>query len=176
MTIPTQLVLRALLDDPARELYGVEMGPRPACRAGQCIRSLRGWRVSDGCSPDGGHRSEGGGSARPPLLPADRRWGGVGPGGAGVGIPSGASAAVLARSGAAMTAPAADPWCCRVVELAAWLLPTEQRHRYALELIAELYGMPRSQQIRHSVHVLSHAWALRAALAEPARHQPRGCP
>jgi PadR family transcriptional regulator, regulatory protein PadR len=26
MTIPTQLVLRALLDDPARELYGVEVG------------------------------------------------------------------------------------------------------------------------------------------------------
>ena len=53
-----------------------------------------------------------------------------------------------------------------VVELAAWVLPTEQRHRYALEFIAELYGMPRSQQIRHSVHVLSQAWALRAALAE----------
>ena len=65
-----------------------------------------------------------------------------------------------------MTAPAADPWCCRVVELAARVLPTEQRHRYALEFIAELYGMPRSQQIRHSVHVLSQAWALRAALAE----------
>ena len=65
-----------------------------------------------------------------------------------------------------MTAPTADPWCCRVVELAACVLPTEQRHRYALEFIAELYGMPRSQQIRHSVHVLSQAWALRAALAE----------
>ena len=26
MTIPTQLVLRALLEDPARELYGVEIG------------------------------------------------------------------------------------------------------------------------------------------------------
>jgi DNA-binding PadR family transcriptional regulator len=26
MTIPTQLVLRALLSDPARELYGVEIG------------------------------------------------------------------------------------------------------------------------------------------------------
>ena len=26
MTIPTQLVLRALLDDPTRELYGVEIG------------------------------------------------------------------------------------------------------------------------------------------------------
>ena len=53
------------------------------------------------------------------------------------------------------------PWCCRVVELAARVLPTEQRHRYALEFIAELYGVPRSQQVRHSVHVLSQAWALR---------------
>jgi PadR family transcriptional regulator, regulatory protein PadR len=26
MTIPTQLVLRALLEDPTRELYGVEIG------------------------------------------------------------------------------------------------------------------------------------------------------
>jgi hypothetical protein len=26
MTIPTQLVLHALLTDPARELYGVEIG------------------------------------------------------------------------------------------------------------------------------------------------------
>jgi PadR family transcriptional regulator, regulatory protein PadR len=26
MTIPTQLVLRALLDDPSKELYGVEIG------------------------------------------------------------------------------------------------------------------------------------------------------
>jgi DNA-binding PadR family transcriptional regulator len=26
MTIPTQLVLRALLEDPAREMYGVEIG------------------------------------------------------------------------------------------------------------------------------------------------------
>ena len=65
-----------------------------------------------------------------------------------------------------MTGPAADPWCFRVVELAALLLPTEQRHRYTLEFIAELYGMPRPQQIRHSVRVLSHAWALRAALAD----------
>ena len=63
-----------------------------------------------------------------------------------------------------MTTQAADPWCCRVVELAARTLPTEQRQRYALEFIAELYGMPRSQQLRHSTQVLAHAWALRTAL------------
>jgi hypothetical protein len=65
-----------------------------------------------------------------------------------------------------MTGPTANRWCCRAVQLAVRVLPAEQRHRYALEFIAELYGMPRSQQIRHSVHVLSNAWALRAALAE----------
>ena len=64
-----------------------------------------------------------------------------------------------------MTAPAADRWCCRIVELAAQVLPAEQRQRYALEFIAELYGMPRSQQYRHSAQVLAHAWALRTALS-----------
>ena len=63
-----------------------------------------------------------------------------------------------------MTAPGADRWCCRVVELAARVLPAEQRQRYALEFIAELYGMPRSQQFQHSAQVLAHAWALRSAL------------
>jgi hypothetical protein len=52
--------------------------------------------------------------------------------------------------------------------LAARVLPAEHRHRYALEFIAELYGMPRPQQRRHAAQILSRAWALRAALAEPA--------
>lgn len=34
MTIPTQLVLEALLTDPARELYGVEIGEQAALRSG----------------------------------------------------------------------------------------------------------------------------------------------
>lgn len=68
-----------------------------------------------------------------------------------------------------MTTAAADPWCCRVVELAARMLPAEQRQRYALEFIAELYGMPRSQQVRHSTQVLAHVWALRTALSASSR-------
>ena len=36
-----------------------------------------------------------------------------------------------------MTVSAADRWCCRIVELAARVLPAEQRQRYALEFIAE---------------------------------------
>ena len=57
-------------------------------------------------------------------------------------------------------------WCCRVVELAARILPAEHRRRYERELTAELYGMPRRQQIRHSLQVLSRAWALRSAVAD----------
>ena len=63
-----------------------------------------------------------------------------------------------------MTVRTVDPWCGRIVELAARLLPAEQRQRYALEFIAELYGMPRSAQFRHSTQVLAHAWALRSVL------------
>ena len=34
MTIPTQLVLQALLADPERELYGVELGEQAGLRSG----------------------------------------------------------------------------------------------------------------------------------------------
>jgi hypothetical protein len=44
------------------------------------------------------------------------------------------------------------------------VLPAEHRARYRLELIAELYGMPKAQQRRHSARVLTSAWALRTAL------------
>jgi|SoiMethySBSTD1v2_1073268.scaffolds.fasta_scaffold53273_2 hypothetical protein len=81
-----------------------------------------------------------------------------------------------------MTPPTVDRWCCRTVELAARMLPAEHRQRYALEFIAELYGMSHPQQVSHSVQVLSRAWALRAALdaaalgpiPEKARHRTRG--
>jgi hypothetical protein len=64
-------------------------------------------------------------------------------------------------------------WCCRVVELAARILPAEHRQRYALEFVAELYGMPRRHQVTHSVLVLSHAWALRAAVADASGDRSR---
>jgi hypothetical protein len=80
-----------------------------------------------------------------------------------------------------MTAPPGS-LCCRTVELAVRVLPAEHRARYGLEFIAELYGMSRRQQVRHSVQVLSRAWALRAALdtaalapiQEKAMHRTRG--
>ncbi len=58
--------------------------------------------------------------------------------------------------------------CCRTVELAVRVLPAEHRARYGLEFIAELHGMPKAQQRRHSARVLTSAWALRAALSEAA--------
>lgn len=63
-----------------------------------------------------------------------------------------------------MTAPTVNPWCGRIVELAARVLPAQQRQRYAREFIAELYGMNRAQQLRHSTQVLAYAWALRTVL------------
>jgi hypothetical protein len=66
-----------------------------------------------------------------------------------------------------MTAPPGN-LCCRTVELAVRVLPAEHRQRYGLEFIAELYGMPKAQQRRHSARVLTSAWALRAALSEAA--------
>jgi len=60
----------------------------------------------------------------------------------------------------------ADKWCCRIVELAAHALPPQQRQRYALEFIAELYGMPRAQQFQHALSVLVNTWQLRVALTD----------
>jgi PadR family transcriptional regulator, regulatory protein PadR len=51
MTIPTQLVLRALLEDPTRELYGVEIGAAAGLPSGTVHPILarlegRGWLQS----------------------------------------------------------------------------------------------------------------------------------
>ena len=48
MTIPTQLVLRALLADPSKELYGVEIGTAAGLPAAPSTRSWLGWRRSAG--------------------------------------------------------------------------------------------------------------------------------
>jgi len=51
------------------------------------------------------------------------------------------------------------------VGFAARLLPTPaDRRRYQAEFVAELYGLPRSAQLRHAAGVLSQTFALRAAL------------
>ena len=51
-----------------------------------------------------------------------------------------------------------------LVTMAARTLPATHRSRYRQEFIAEMYGLPRSHQIRHALQVLALAWALRSAL------------
>ena len=72
-----------------------------------------------------------------------------------------------------MNEPAASLWCCRLVELATLMLPAQQRQRYAREFVAELYGMPRSHQFRHSLSVLACSWALRTALQTSTATSPK---
>ena len=81
MTIPTQLVLRALLADPSQELYGVEIGAAAGLPSGTVhpiLARLETRRLAD--LPLGGHRPAGRGTPGPPLLPAHPRRRGAGPG------------------------------------------------------------------------------------------------
>ena len=52
----------------------------------------------------------------------------------------------------------------RIVQLAARTQPSRHRLRYEGEFIAELYGMARTDQVRHATQILAHAWFLRNAL------------
>jgi hypothetical protein len=61
-------------------------------------------------------------------------------------------------------------WACTVVKLSARALPRGQaRDRYRDEFVAELHGMSRTRQTRHSVGILSRAWALRMAVTSNGR-------
>lgn len=56
-----------------------------------------------------------------------------------------------------------------LVELATRVLPSGAvRERFKQELVAEMYGMPRTDQRRHAAGILTHAWSLRTAVT----HQP----
>jgi hypothetical protein len=58
-----------------------------------------------------------------------------------------------------------DPWPGRVVRLVVQVLPEGlARDRYRHEFLAELYGMSRVQQFQHAVHLITRAFALRAAV------------
>jgi hypothetical protein len=43
------------------------------------------------------------------------------------------------------------------------MLPASVRQRYMLEFLAELHDVGRSEQLRHALGVLAHAWELRLA-------------
>jgi len=86
MTIPTQLVLEALVADPDRELYGVAGQPAQRHRAPD-PRPARGGGLADVAL--GGHRPPGRGTPAAALLPAHRRRGSGGSRGADRRAPAG---------------------------------------------------------------------------------------
>jgi hypothetical protein len=78
---------------------------------------------------------------------------------------------MTALLGSRGTGQAGQPtwWASLVVRTAALPLPSEHRCRYRQEFLAELYGMTRSERLRHCTGALSRVWTVRAALTEPAR-------
>jgi len=65
-----------------------------------------------------------------------------------------------------LQAPAPVPG--HIIDFAARTLPPSHRDRYRHEFTAELHFIPREEQLRYAVTVLTRTWALRAALHAPA--------
>ena len=178
MTIPTQLVLRALLSDPSQELYGVEIGQAAGLPSGTVhpiLARLEGVGWLD--LPLGRHRPQGRGTPSPPLLPAHPRRPGTGPGRPGPRLqrhrPARLAATprrrvMTALMGSRGTGQTGRPtwWASLVVRSAALPLPSEHRWRYRQEFLAELHGMTPAEQRHHACGVLSRVVALRVALSE----------
>jgi hypothetical protein len=82
---------------------------------------------------------------------------------------------MTARLGSRGTGQAGQPtwWASLVVRSASLPLPSEHRHRYRQEFLAELDGMTPAEQLHHASGVLSRVWTLRVALTEPARLTPK---
>jgi hypothetical protein len=49
---------------------------------------------------------------------------------------------------------------CRLIDVAALVLPPGHRGRYRQEFHAELYDLPRPRQLRHAVQVLTRRYTL----------------
>ncbi len=71
-----------------------------------------------------------------------------------------------------MTGPRVPTRSARLgVSLAVSALPTRaERERYYCQLVAELYGLPPSTQLRHAAGFVSQTFALRAALGSSPAH------
>ena len=172
MTIPTQLVLEALLGAPGRELYGLEIGDLAELRRGTVHPILArlegvGWLTSRWEEID----PQAEGRLLAALLPAHRRRGAGRPRRAGQGLPAG-SWPPSPAGGAGVSGPRAlVPGARLGIALAVRPLPTRRdRDRYYSEFVAELYGQPASEQLRTVSGLLSQTFALRAALgADVAR-------
>ena len=53
MTIPVQLVLRAMLAEPTQEMYGLQVCQAAGLPSGPSTRSWPGWRAWAGWNPAG---------------------------------------------------------------------------------------------------------------------------
>jgi hypothetical protein len=71
--------------------------------------------------------------------------------------------------------PAGTPtWSASwAVRSASVPLPSDHRHRYRQEFLAELYGMTPPSSSTTPPGVLSRVWTLRVALNQPARLMPK---
>src|ERR1700759_3809295 len=83
LTVQVQLVVQALLRDPAREMYGLELseetGLQPGTAAGARLPvPAAGGARGLGGEQLGGHRPAGGETSGPPVLPPDGRRRGPG--------------------------------------------------------------------------------------------------
>ena len=157
MTIPTQLVLRLLLEDPTRELYGVEIGDGTGLPSGTVHPILarlegRGWLDSRWEEID--PTVEGRPARRYYWLTAD----GVASGAAGAGrrVPGEARPTPTGPSDRRPAVSSQRPqppgrWPSRAIRLAVRALPPgPTRDRYRYEFLAELYGMSSTRQMRHA--------------------------
>jgi Transcriptional regulator PadR-like family. len=169
MTLPMQFVLSAFLEAPTQELYGIEIADAaelPSATVHPILARLEGlgwlesrWEQIDprqeGRSPRRYYKLTASGTqgAREALSPR------VPP------VPF--AAQTLTRGGAAMTPRAVAPISRHIIEFAAQTLPSSRRDRYRHEFTAELHFIPRNEQLRFALRVLSRTWALRAAFNAP---------
>jgi len=81
----------------------------------------------------------------------------------------------MAGTGTIMTRAEGRPawWSMSITRTALRLVPPgAARERWQRELVAELYGLDRGQQARHTLGVVSRAAALRAAVTSRDRLVP----
>ena len=165
MTIPTQLVLRALLADPSQELYGVEIGQAAGLPSGTVHPILArlegvGWLTSRWEDID--PRAEGRPARRYYQLTSD----GIELARAALARAYSATArpawlrplgrrVMTALMGSRGTGQAGQPtwWASLAVRSASLPLPSEHRYRYRQEFLAELYGMTPAEQLHHATGI-----------------------
>ena len=166
MTLPTQLVLRALLEDPGAERYGLEIGDTAGLPSGTIHPILaRLERLGLGGVAVGGRRPQRGRPSRPPLLPTHDGRRRPGPRRPRSRLPPPVRRGPSpTRDGLTMKP---TPVALGLVRLSTRLLPAgDLRQRYRWELYADLSSLDRSHQLAYASGVFSTAWQLRRELTQ----------